>query len=129
MRILLLAAFVALLAGRAGAVEFLDNSARSIGEARANAAISAVLRHLQAPDTAKFRGLYRGTNPSQRGVVCGYVTARDKTGKVPKFQPFIYNPQTDDAVFMPISDFRKAGVGAINVSLYAGAGCGALIRM
>jgi hypothetical protein len=129
MRMLPLAVFAALLAGQAGAVEFLDNSARSLGEARASAAVSAVLRHLQAPETAKFRGLYRGTDPSQRGVVCGYVTARDKTGKVPKFQPFIYDPRTNDAVFMPLSDFRKAGVGPINVSLYAGAGCGALIGM
>jgi hypothetical protein len=129
MRTLLLAAFATLLAGQAGAIEFLDNSARSIGQPHADAAVSAVLRHLQAPETAKFRGLYRGTNPSQRGVVCGYVTARDKTGKVPKFQPFIYNPQTNDAVFMPLSDFKKAGVGAINASLYAGSGCGGLIGM
>jgi hypothetical protein len=129
MRALLLAAVAILSAEQAGAAEFLDNSVRSVGEGRANAAVSAVLRHLQAPETARFRGLYRGSNPSQRGVVCGYVTARDKTGKVPKFQPFIYNPQTNDAVFMPLSDFRKAGVGPINISLYAGAGCGALIGM
>jgi hypothetical protein len=127
MRVFLLTVSIALLTSQAGAVEFLDNSARSLGQARVGAAVSAVLRHLQAPETAKFRGLYRGTNPSQRGVVCGYVTARDKTGKTPKFQPFIYNPQTNDAVFMPQSDFRKAGVGPINISLYSGAGCGALI--
>lgn len=129
MRIFLLSVSIGLFATQVGAVEFLDNSAESLGQARAGAAVSAVLRHLQAPETAKFRGLYRGTNPLQRGVVCGYVTARDKTGKIPKFQPFIYNPQTNDAVFMPLSDFRKAGVGLINTSLYSGAGCGALIGM
>lgn len=129
MKIPLLAAFTDLLANQACAVEFLDNSTQSIGPPQANAAVSAALRHLQAPDTAKFRGLYPGTNPSQRGVVCGYVTARDKMGKVPKFQPFIYKPQTKDAVFMPLSDFKKPGVGPINISLYAGAGCGALTAM
>ena len=129
MRSLLLFATLMLVAGQAAAVEFADNSPQKIGMRHTSKAVTAVVRHLSAPQTARFRGLYLGTNPKQRGVVCGYVTARDRDGKVPDFQPFIYSPASNDAVFMAMDEFRKKGVGQINISLYDGAGCGALLRL
>jgi len=129
MKSLFIAMALLLVAGQALAVEFTDNSPQTIGPRHTNRAVAAVVRHLGAPETAKFKGLYLGTNPSQRGVVCGFVTARDKNGKMPGFQPFIYNPKSNDAVFMPMADFRKKDIGMINSGLYDGVGCGALLRL
>ena len=129
MKSLLLTATLLLVASQATAIEFTDNSPQRIGARHTNRAVAAVVRHLGAPETAKFRGLYLGTNPRLHGVVCGFVTARDSAGKVPGFQPFIYNPQSNDAVFMPLKDFRRKHVGVINSGLYDGAGCGALLRL
>jgi hypothetical protein len=127
MRSLLLSTALLLVAHHAMAIEFTDNSPQTIGTRHVNRAVAAVVRHLAAPETAKFRGLYLGTNPAQRGVVCGFVTARDRNGKLSGFQPFIYNPRSNDAVFMPMKDFRSKDVGMINSSLYRGVGCGALL--
>lgn len=129
MKTLLLATTLLLAAGQAMAIEFTDTSPQRIGMRHTNRAVAAVVRHLGAPQTAKFRGLYLGTNPKLRGVVCGFVTARDSDGKVPGFQPFIYNPQSNDAVFMPMKDFRRKDIGVINSVLYQGAGCGGLLRL
>lgn len=120
MKSLLLAMSMLLVATQAMAIEFTDDSPQMIGKRRADKAVAAVVRHLAAPATARFRGLYLGNNPSQRGVVCGFVTGRGKDGKVPPFQPFIYNPKSNDAVFMPMKDFRKKEMGQINSSLYQG---------
>lgn len=129
MKSLLLSTALLLVAGQAMAIEFTDNSPQVIGKRHTNKAVAAVVRHLSVPETARFRGLYLGTNPSQRGVVCGFVTARGKDGKVPAFQPFIYNPKSNDAVFMQMEDFRKKDIGPINISLYDGAGCGGLLHL
>jgi hypothetical protein len=129
MRLPLLTASLLMLAGQVCAAEFTDNSRQLVGPQKADKAVAAVTRHLGDPATAKFRGLYPGTNPAKRGVICGFVTARDKNGHMPPFQPFIYDPKTNDAVFMPRSDFKKKGVGQMNAGLYSGAGCGALIGM
>lgn len=129
MKSLVLSLSLMLLAGQAAATQFVDNSRDVIGPRHADKAVAAVVRHLSVPESARFKGLFLGTNASQRGVVCGFVTARDKTGKVPAFQPFLYNPGSNDAVFMPMADFRKKGVGVMNVGLFSGAGCGALIKL
>ena len=129
MKTLLVATALLLTAGQAMAIEFADTSPQKVGVHRTNKAVAAVMRHLGAPETAKFRGLYLGTNPSQRGVVCGFVTARDSDGKVPDFQPFVYNPISNDALFMPMADFRKKNTGRTYTVLYHGAGCGALLRL
>jgi hypothetical protein len=129
MKSVFFATALLLVAGQAMAIEFTDASPQKLGKRHTDKAVAAVVRHLAAPETAKFRGLYLGTNPRQRGVVCGFVTARDKDGKVSGFQPFIYSPQSNDAVFMPMADFRKKDVGTINIGLYNGVGCGALLRL
>jgi hypothetical protein len=129
MKSLLLTTALLLVAGQAMAVEFTDTSPQRIGMRHTNRAVAAVVRHLGAPETAKFRGLYLGTNPSQRGVVCGFVTARDSDGKLPGFQPFVYNPKSNDALFMPMAAFRNKATGPIYSVLYHGAGCGALLRL
>lgn len=102
----------ALVASGVCAQQVLDNSAGTVGDEKANAAMSAVMGKLRDPMSAQFKSF---THPDPmyqqypQNIVCGMVNAKNGFGGYNGFTPFAYHVLNKTTIILADSILASVG--------------------